>query len=48
MKKSKRVEFTESEKKQLIKAASIKGQSVKRFIEMAAIAATLQTLNSHV
>jgi len=46
MKKSKRVEFTEAEKRQIIKAAAIKGQSVKRFIEMAAIAATLQTLQS--
>jgi len=40
------VEFTPSEIKQLIKAAEIKGQSTKRFIEMAAIAATLQTLQS--
>jgi len=43
-KKTKIVEFTEAEKRQIIKAAAIKGQSVKRFIEMAAIAATLQTL----
>jgi uncharacterized protein (DUF1778 family) len=45
-KRSKRVEFTEAEIKQIVKAAAIKGQSVKRFIEMAAIAATLQTLQA--
>ena len=47
MKQSKRVEFTKSEKKQIEKAAFIKGQSSKKFIEMAAIALSIQTLTSY-
>ena len=43
-KKSKRVEFTESEIKQIDIAANLKGQSTKRFIELAAIAATIQSI----
>ena len=43
-KKSIRTEYTKDEKKQIEKAAGLEKRSVKQFIEMAVIAATLQTL----
>jgi len=47
-KQSTRLEFTKSEMKQIKIAADSQHRSMKKFMELTIIAATLQTLNSHV
>lgn len=47
-KKSKRLEFTKSEIKLIEQAAKMQHRSAKKYMELTIIAATLQTLNSHV
>ena len=46
-KKSIRLEFTKSDKKQIIKAAELDGRSAKNFMEIAVLAATFQTINTY-
>jgi len=45
--KSIRLEFSESDKKSIHKAAKLDGRSAKKFMEIAVIAATLQTLTQY-